>query len=389
MFGSMLKTQPNEAKLCHKCRGPRNDNILNPICANQNNLKKCEDNTNFHSVSAQTESETENTQVNLPEQKSDNKREIPAISEFELIRYPIIKKINISATSLLKSYPISLVNEKEKVDFTLDINFEEGTIYLTKVGQDYVILKHKISVYLNEKEIFSASACYRQYGPGALSWGWKTLEKNNFGDMLNKKTENITVRPSTDRIYCVLYVKFLNKSNDFFSTNYNFTNMYTQTDFHDLTIVVGDKKLTAHKFMLANHSNILYEMIKKCENNTIVLNDEFNAVKYTIRYMYCGQSANIPNDPKNVDYLLNCFVFCHKYEITLGKQFFAIKIQENTTCDNIICILKVFHEGGLTELTKHYEELYTVNKLKINISNDELESFDTNFLKYLLKLKFA
>ena len=106
---------------------------------------------------------------------------------------------------------------------------------------------------------------------------------------------------------------------------------FNNNEYSDLTIIVGEQKIPAHKILVASTSPVFLSLVQSADSEGHVKIDgyDFSVVNTVIKYIYNG----------SIDmscYSLDVFRFADKYKLKQLHLFHEIYFINHLNCTNVI-----------------------------------------------------
>jgi len=168
----------------------------------------------------------------------------------------------------------------------------------------------------------------------------------------------------------------------------NLSSLYLNENYSDLTLIIDNNRLPAHKVLLAARSEyfraLLYGGMKESHQKEVELKvSSVSAFKYLLKYLYCG---HIQLKSFKEETILEIFGLAHEYGFTELENAISDYLKETLTIRNVCVIYdaaNLFQLQPLAEVCRtfidrqaleviHHESFYNLsaNTLKEMISRD-------------------
>nr|XP_029723524.1 speckle-type POZ protein-like isoform X2 [Aedes albopictus] len=180
--------------------------------------------------------------------------------------------------------------------------------------------------------------------------------------------------------------------------------MLTDEKYTDVTVVVGERQIRAHKVMLAGHSPVFEAMLEadmqESSQNVIKIDDfDYEVVLEMMTYIYSNSSPNIENlagsllraaDKYNLGKLKTLCVqtLCDKVSVDTAVEYQALAVLYNAAqlqriaaafiADNILNVQKT---DDWQRMVQMFSLSYICQKDKQNVEHDDKEDHDLYNIK--------
>lgn len=183
-----------------------------------------------------------------------------------------------------------LPEQKEDITFSYQVTFiGRAKSFLIEATNETVVLKHSILhnfALISDDSVLMFVKVERRFVPRTLVAAISNPFSGNDNDQIKLN--------SFDSPHSTLNSRLFNSS-----------------EFSDVTLVVDNKKIPAHKFILMTNSPVFQQMLsgKWIESNSISITDSEAPAMYTLlRYMYCRELLVHPEYVFDTLYLLNKYL---------------------------------------------------------------------------------
>lgn len=154
----------------------------------------------------------------------------------------------------------------------------------------------------------------------------------------------------------------------------DYDKLYKSKNHSDITFVIGEEVIPAHKLIVTTHSDVFAAMFDSdmIENRTgrVEINDiESITFKQLLRFMYCGHV-----EPNDLDDLIKLIQAADKYSLKNLVEICADRLSCGLTVGNAINILIIADSVNSDSLKKNCIKLIIKYKQKI-VSTDSYEKF--------------
>ncbi|XP_058789952.1 speckle-type POZ protein-like [Phymastichus coffea] len=232
----------------------------------------------------------------------------------------------------------NLFNDNSRWQFSLLIKEFDGNEYLTLTMKHQVIDgKKELITVVSLLDNQNQSHFSRMVTIPVIQTYVVTLDKFiSYNDLIDNLDQF-----STDE-QLILRFEILLKPNLLISNfrPMNFLSSFNDEKFSDICFVIGDKKLYAHKVILANRSDVFLELFEKkgteSQTNEVNVDDiTYEIFQEMLRFIYYGKV----NDIENIaEHLLEA---ASKYALTDLEYITAEYLIDHMTVDNLFQLLEL------------------------------------------------
>ena len=165
----------------------------------------------------------------------------------------------------------------------------------------------------------------------------------------------------------------------------NYESFLKDQHLSDVTIFISNKRLKAHKTILAAHSPVFLAMFKndtkENHENTIVITDiDLKVFQELLRFIYSGKIEDMDA------IVMDLLVAADKYSIDGLMMKCEQYLQNSLNPDNVIDILVLADNHNADNLRQSAIKLYAADKKKVMNELDILDQLKPNTVKDILKL---